>query len=394
MLSFKEIEMACKGHYVLLARSMAPFLEPALSKLGQHVPDPFRSGSKDGFRLFPDFNETGMGIFNAGGGVHFTQLCMRFSGASYAEIMKRCASVLGLEQSGNQKGSARLNASAEFKAQSEVAAVPQIDYAKRQRALHKQERYLLPLTDPAAKPVWDYLVSRGLGSLRYDSSDALSRLRVNTRCTYFNADGKKEGSFPALFAPVFDEHGQLWSWHRTYLKDGRKAPVGEAKKLMSPGFRAEGSLHIELGSEPEHGILGIAEGIETALSAHLACGLPVWSAVNAGFLSRFTPPAGVKAVVIFADKDASQTGQNAARELAERLNSSGIVAKIALPKEDLENRHGVDWNDVLLSKGVCGFPNPLQLFSYMQSEIAKHARKAQSEPEERKPIRVDFKHAS
>ena len=66
----------------------------------------------------------------------------------------------------------------------------------------------------------------------------------------------------------------------------------------------------------------------------------------------------VKAVFIFADRDKSQTGQNAAIKLRDRLLESGIPSVICLPSPDMLvlNEKGVDWNDVIRLRGPSAFP--------------------------------------
>jgi putative DNA primase/helicase len=51
-------------------------------------------------------------------------------------------------------------------------------------------------------------------------------------------------------------------------------------------------------------------------------------------LERFTPPEGVKEVIIFSDNDANFRGQAAAYKLANRLmEREGIIATVEVPKE-------------------------------------------------------------
>jgi hypothetical protein len=71
--------------------------------------------------------------------------------------------------------------------------------------------------------------------------------------------------------------------------------------------------------------LCIAEGIETALSAHMATGLGAWAAGSAVFLPYLaaTVPGCVEAVTC-ADEDANGTGQRAADELARSLADRGF----------------------------------------------------------------------
>jgi hypothetical protein len=72
--------------------------------------------------------------------------------------------------------------------------------------------------------------------------------------------------------------------------------------------------------------LCIAEGIETALSAHMATGLGAWAAGSAVFLPYLADavPGCVEAVTICADEDASGAGQRGADELARSLISRGF----------------------------------------------------------------------
>jgi len=87
------------------------------------------------------------------------------------------------------------------------------------------------------------------------------------------------------------------------------------------------------------GHLGIAEGIETALSAHQLFGIPVWAALSADGLRRWEWPAGVRRVTIL--RDAGKAGATAAAALSERLAAAGIAHAILAPI------HGDDFNDDL-----------------------------------------------
>jgi putative DNA primase/helicase len=93
--------------------------------------------------------------------------------------------------------------------------------------------------------------------------------------------------------------------------------------------------------------LGIAEGIETALSATEVFGVPVWAALNANRLEAWEPPAGVRRVVIFGDNDENFVGQSAAYNLAARLRR-GRYATIETVEVQIPDRAGWDWNDYLV----------------------------------------------
>ena len=58
--------------------------------------------------------------------------------------------------------------------------------------------------------------------------------------------------------------------------------------------------------------MGIAEGIETALSATKLFGVPVWSVMSDYGMATFEPPPEVQHLIIFADHDEHGAGQRAA----------------------------------------------------------------------------------
>src|SRR5690606_35991731 len=71
-----------------------------------------------------------------------------------------------------------------------------------------------------------------------------------------------------------------------------------------------GSVAIKLQTATS--VLGIGEGIETALSAMHTYKVPTWSVINAALMQRFRAPTGVKTLYIFADNDKNGTGLAAA----------------------------------------------------------------------------------
>ena len=79
-----------------------------------------------------------------------------------------------------------------------------------------------------------------------------------------------------------------------------------------PFDRSVNGCAIRLGNAPSD-VLCVAEGIETALSVVTATGFPCWSAISAHGLETIEIPSTVKTVCIFADKDKSFTGQEAAK---------------------------------------------------------------------------------
>lgn len=200
-----------------------------------------------------------------------------------------------------------------------------------------------------------YLWRRGIRD-----AELLAGLNDNLRYVpaleYNHADGRVS-RHPALVAAVRSPDGTLVSVHRTYLSEtGFKAEVEVAKKMMSlPEGQSLNGCAIRLGSVK--GLIGVAEGIETALSVRAATGLTCWSTVSAYGMSVFEPPEGVKIVLIWADKDRSETGAKAAKALMRRLAEKGILGIImSIDQEIPANAKGIDWNDVLVRYGKDAFP--------------------------------------
>ena len=81
--------------------------------------------------------------------------------------------------------------------------------------------------------------------------------------------------------------------------------------------------------------LGVAEGIETALSLAHAFE-PVWSVIDAGNLAALPVLGGVECLLIAADNDLA--GIKAANECALRWNKEGVEVRITQqPQNDLND---------------------------------------------------------
>lgn len=143
---------------------------------------------------------------------------------------------------------------------------------------------------------------------------------------------------PALVALVSDAiTGAPLTLHRTWINaDGSKAAVDPPRMLLG-GHRKRGGV-VRLWPDECVGYgLGIAEGIESALT--LARVLkPVWSCIDAGNLAQFPALPGIEMLTIAADHD--EAGVAAARKCAQRWSESGAIARIVVAP-----RKGADLND-------------------------------------------------
>lgn len=282
---------------------------------GKHHPCPM-CGGKDRFRFI---NTDGNGTYicsQCGGGTGLT-LLMKFKGWDFREAAMQVDKIIG---------------------NIEVRHTKPID-TKTARAI-KNALWADSYPVQEGDPVDLYLTARDLKS------------RPSCLRTVFSLPyrGEPVTRHPAMLAMFTGPDGKPNSIHRTWLtQDGRKAEVEQPRKMM-PGSLARGGA-IRL-AEPTGEVLGIAEGVETAMSANALYGLPVWAAISEGLMRSWNPPEGIKRVVIFGDRDSSWVGQAAAFELARRLTvEKRADVEIKIPGYSTPQEFNkIDWNDALMGE--------------------------------------------
>jgi putative DNA primase/helicase len=223
-----------------------------------------------------------------------------------------------------------------------------------------------PLGHPHAEPAQRYLTSRGLEGL-----PNLPNLRCHPHLPYYEeqSDGrwKLAGRFPTLLARLIGPDGRMVGLHRTYLtSEGAKAPVEVPKKVLAiRGLSLLGAA-VPLGRSAA--VLGVAEGLETALSVVLATGMPMAACTSTALMRALVVPSSVQRLVIWADFDVLtrlpngrwlEPGREAAEALAARLRGEHRSVAILYPRIPLRSRlpeRGVDWNDAWTRQGPSGFP--------------------------------------
>ena len=149
------------------------------------------------------------------------------------------------------------------------------------------------------------------------------------------------GDMPVMVCKIDDHAGsRAVNLHLTFLTlDGRKASINPAKRVMR-GSLPDGCA-IRLG--PTKARMGVAEGIETAISAAILFDMPVWACINGNLLSKWIPPAQAEQITVFGDNDANYCGQAKAYHLANRLE----VQFKRRVKVEIPVQTGDDWNDSL-----------------------------------------------
>jgi hypothetical protein len=89
--------------------------------------------------------------------------------------------------------------------------------------------------------------------------------------------------------------------------------------------------------------LGLAEGIETALSVIAERNVPVWATLGTGNMARLSPDSQYPQINLWADSNLA--GRRAAHDFACPWTANGNVVRIMWPPEAFE-----DWNDVVCGK--------------------------------------------
>lgn len=184
---------------------------------------------------------------------------------------------------------------------------------------------------------------KGTPAEAYIHNRGLAILPVDARFTHTTGVGF-EGVQPCMITAIRNERGLIVALHRTFItEDGLKAVVGEGnsnKQLTTPVGTVTGAA--ARVSEWSGGVLGVAEGIETALAAREQFNIPVWACISAHGLESFMVPKGVSDLRIFGDRDEGGRGQEAAFKLAARYP---LISGVHLPVEV------GDWLDVLNKGG-------------------------------------------
>ena len=334
------VRLAARGRWLSILGSLCPELEPALARPGRHSACPVHGG-RDGFRLFRDAEVSGGGICNScGPKPEGFALLMWLRDWSFPDALKAVAQTLN--------GVSFSRGLPQRRPLTTITTPNKQDDARVRELLRDTWRASLPWDGQKSSLVKAYLRCRGLNP---ETLPKQMPLRFHPAMPYWE-DEVYLGRHPAMLALVSGADGQPVTIHRTFLtQDGRKASLPYPKKFMPyPSDRNLTGGAVRLcQSEP---VLGIAEGIETALAVRQATGMAVWAALSCTLLERFEPPEGTRQVFIWSDLDEKLAGQKASDGLRKRLEADGIEANILLPA-----KIGMDWLDVLNRNGIKGFPS-------------------------------------
>jgi putative DNA primase/helicase len=327
-----------KGQWAAIFEALAPsLLGPAMDNAPFHVPCPVHGGD-NGYRLFEHFNTTGRCVCNTCGPKRdgFETLAW-VKGYGYQDAVRAVAQWVRDEKAAPPRPP-----------RPPVPMMPKVDPVVAYKRMCEIWRASTEIAGTAAEK---YLTQRGIWPQNIPRT-----LRAHPGLAYYDVQTKTFlGTFPCLLAPIKNRDGTLCSLHRIFLTpEGLKAPVPSPKKMLSPCSDIRGAAIKML--EPGE-VLGVSEGIETGLAAHAISRMPVWPCITAGLMEVVEIPDSVRHVVIWADLDRSNRGIDAADALADRMEHAGKTVEICIPQGPIpSDKKGVDWLEVLQTKGIGGFP--------------------------------------
>ncbi|MGP9796975.1 DUF7146 domain-containing protein [Halomonas sp. 86] len=380
----EDVKPVVRGRWPTVLGTLLPDnFKDALERPGKQVPCPV-NGGKTRFRFFRDtLNERGSAICNCcgafGDGLEVLQWA---NGWDFTEALTAVGEFLQVEPRTSRKKRT-------VKPSIVIPAVPK--WAERLQNRMSSSKALSPeRAKSKILKVWEEGISlcspEAVAFLRYLKNDRGIRLRLNPKHfhmdnlrfhpglsyyeeTLVEKDGEEVskwvclGEFPAILGALRNAQGELVTVHRTYLTDaGAKAPVDSPRKMMvPPSDLPVNGCSIKL-SEPTGGIVGVCEGKETGWSVLSATGMGLYSLANTSLMEGYEVPNDIADEVhtfcIWADKDVSKAGMTAAAALKEKLEAKGYRVIVFEPSIPIPKGHkSVDWNDVLKSQGVLGFPD-------------------------------------
>lgn len=131
-----------------------------------------------------------------------------------------------------------------------------------------------------------------------------------------------EGALTAVEITFLDRLGHRASGLRLPRKTVGPVPRGSAVRL-----------------DPAAPEMVVGEGVFTTLSATQRFGLPGWALLSTARLVTWTPPSGVRRVLVAGDN--GRAGRIAAGRLVARLRAAGVAARALFPPD----AYG-DWNEL------------------------------------------------
>ncbi|WP_416463768.1 toprim domain-containing protein [Sphingomonas sp. VDB2] len=139
---------------------------------------------------------------------------------------------------------------------------------------------------------------------------------------------------------ALEDRGRIVAVQRLFLEPGG---TGLARDLIRPKRTLGRPLGGAVRLRPAGSWLGLAEGVESAESAAILLGIPVWAALGSERLHQLDLPDAVERLVLLPDND--MAGRRAERLTRQAYQRASLKIETIWPWWGLN-----DWNDVLERK--------------------------------------------
>jgi len=189
------------------------------------------------------------------------------------------------------------------------------------------EKYASPIAGTAGE---FYLRSRGITSLGNGALKFMARRRRPR-----TPDSPGPEAADCMMAAVM-EGKTIVGVQCTYLTPEGRRDIRRNSTLFRGAVRL---------ADPADNEIGLAEGIETALSATQLTGVPCWSAVACTRLDAVRLPRGIRRVHLFGDND--DAGRKAVQRAIKQYTARGLHVRVWWPPAHLN-----DFNDVLTERAA------------------------------------------
>jgi hypothetical protein len=131
---------------------------------------------------------------------------------------------------------------------------------------------------------------------------------------------------PAMVAAIQNVDGRLQGVQLTFLRPDGSGKADVELPRLTRGELVGGAVRLA----PAGPKMGIAEGIEDALTVQQETCLPCWATLGTSGLSKLTLPPEVHEVVIIADR--GPAGETAAQAAVEAYVAGGRLVRVAWPR--------------------------------------------------------------
>ena len=295
-MEISELKAACSGRWFNILSNFGIEVQDN----GKHSACPICKDGVDRFRMERDGSGYYCNQCNKHAG-DTLQLIQRVFGWSFSETIERISQTIGGVRMDTPQASNKMS-------------IPDIKAMLNKIWLNSK-----PLTgsDHASR----YLHDRGL-VLQPDN------VRFSSAC--YESDSKT--TFPAMVARVVTSTGQPIALHRIYLDPAvpKKAEIESPKKL-TPALDSLVGCAVRLFPIKDKTI-GLAEGIETAISCNQIFDIPTWATISTSIMEGFIPPEGIRRIIIFADNDPNFAGAKSAYILANKLYNKDYLVEVRMPE--------------------------------------------------------------